>query len=125
MSPYLLISLSSQRFRGKGTRPFRFEASWLQLEHCESVVHDSWSWIGVFPNAEVVHLAASCSDHAPLLANLLKQPTFRGKRTRSFRFKASWLQSEHCESVLHDSSQGRATVKSRRVFEKIEVCRQN
>ncbi|KAL0405350.1 UNVERIFIED_CONTAM: hypothetical protein Slati_3848900 [Sesamum latifolium] len=39
----ILVKLSQQpRFSGKGFRPLRFEASWLQSKNCEEAVRQSW-----------------------------------------------------------------------------------
>lgn len=40
--PLLLQTKSDKEFRGKGTRGFKFEESWLLWEDCEKTIEENW-----------------------------------------------------------------------------------
>ncbi|MCI24021.1 hypothetical protein A2U01_0045204, partial [Trifolium medium] len=57
-------------------------------------------WLLLFPDAKLLNLIASHSDHSPIL--LQNSPMVRIGRTYSFRFENSWLQEDDIEEVVED-----------------------
>ncbi|KAL0462661.1 UNVERIFIED_CONTAM: hypothetical protein Slati_0153700 [Sesamum latifolium] len=80
-------------------------------------------WSHLFPNAMVTHLPVTCSDHKALLIQLEEGPRVVQKCSRSWRFEAAWLQSNHCEVVVMESW-GVANTPGG-VSAKLAACQQN
>ncbi|GAU39458.1 hypothetical protein TSUD_158890 [Trifolium subterraneum] len=58
------------------------------------------SWLSLFPDAKLLNLLASHSDHSPIL--LQNSPMIRNGRTYSFRFENIWLKEDDVEEVVED-----------------------
>jgi len=63
----------------------------------------SLEWSVLFPDAEVLHLDESLSDHLPLLLKLKKPPVRRRQGGRRFMFENMWTQEEGCERVIQET----------------------
>ncbi|KAL4603073.1 hypothetical protein ACB092_10G099500 [Castanea dentata] len=57
----------------------------------------SISWRLAFPKAVVAHLGAINSDHAPILLDTKPEESFTH---RPFRFEATWIRDNGCNSVV-------------------------
>ena len=58
------------------------------------------SWRLAFPDASISHLGAIRSDHAPILLDTNPQSSFAH---RPFRFEATWLRDNRCQSVIEQA----------------------
>ncbi|XP_058758128.1 uncharacterized protein LOC131631355 [Vicia villosa] len=56
-------------------------------------------WLSVFPNAKLVNLVASHSDHSPILLN--NDPIQVSHIRRGFKFENCWLLEDEIEEVVH------------------------
>ncbi|MCH82830.1 endonuclease/exonuclease/phosphatase family protein [Trifolium medium] len=60
----------------------------------------STEWLSKFPNAKLINLLTSHSDHVPLL--LQCNPTVRQQYKYEFRFENSWLKEEDIGEVVNE-----------------------
>ncbi|XWS24719.1 hypothetical protein CRYUN_Cryun27aG0007600 [Craigia yunnanensis] len=56
-------------------------------------------WMEEFPNIQVTNLHAMGSDHSPIVMTTDYKDIKNGRR---FKFEASWLTMEECESVINE-----------------------
>ena len=79
-------------------------------------------WQVLFPEAQVLHLQVSYSDHDPIL--LTTQPRQNQKR-RHHRFEERWVAHQDCEKVIRETWRIHPQSGSPmfRLFEKIKHCR--
>ncbi len=66
------------------------------LDHAIS----SLNWCTIFPNASVIYLRATNSDHAPLLIDTNPKDEFL---PRPFRFEAMWTRDPRCAGVIKEA----------------------
>ncbi|MCI03614.1 endonuclease/exonuclease/phosphatase family protein, partial [Trifolium medium] len=57
-------------------------------------------WLGMYPEAKLVNIIASHSDHSPIL--LHTTPMERQQNSYSFRFENIWLQEDDIEEVVEE-----------------------
>ncbi|MCI07323.1 endonuclease/exonuclease/phosphatase family protein [Trifolium medium] len=55
-------------------------------------------WLSLFPNAKLINLLTSHSDHNPIL--LQSKPRVQTKFKYSFKFENSWFKKEDLEEVV-------------------------
>lgn len=75
-------------------------------------------WCEIFPDARVENLAASGSDHSPILLKVIKM-IYRPVENR-FRFENSWLRESDCKEVVESAWSSATNVD---IQKNIEVCR--
>ncbi|KAL0295205.1 UNVERIFIED_CONTAM: LINE-1 retrotransposable element O protein [Sesamum radiatum] len=96
----LLIKLKDcQRVPPRLSRPWRFEAAWLQLEHCERVVADSWVGWGGRASSEGISAQLEACQH-----NLYRwsKAVIRADRQRSqaLETRLKWLLAQPITPVV-------------------------
>jgi hypothetical protein len=57
-------------------------------------------WLMNYPNAKLMNLLASHSDHSPIF--LQTSPTIRHGRVYSFRFENGWLNEDDINDVVEE-----------------------
>ncbi|KAG8655759.1 hypothetical protein MANES_04G067501v8 [Manihot esculenta] len=81
----------------------------------------SYSWVTLYPNAQVFHLDDLGSDPHPLLLNL---DTSTPKAKRFFRFDARWISESEANSIISDAWNCESSGSTLfRVFSKLKACR--
>ncbi|MCI06308.1 endonuclease/exonuclease/phosphatase family protein, partial [Trifolium medium] len=79
-------------------------------------------WLIMHPEAKLVNLLASHSDHSPIL--LHNTPMIRNGNTYSFRFENIWLKEDDVEEVVEEGwgrgREGEITIKLARCAEKLK-----
>ncbi|GAU45877.1 hypothetical protein TSUD_401030, partial [Trifolium subterraneum] len=75
------------------------------------------SWMSIFPNAKLVNLLNSHSDHSPIL--LHSKPRVATNFRYSFKFENSWLKEEEVVDVV---AEGWREVRDADVVERLAVC---
>ncbi|KAK4438502.1 hypothetical protein Salat_0184500 [Sesamum alatum] len=92
------------------SKPWRFEAAWLQSSQCEQVVDRGWraSWgagpsVCISTQLEQCRLKLCpvlCPDQKALYIELKKDKPLAQGKSKPWRFEAAWLQSSQCEQVV-------------------------
>jgi chemotaxis protein histidine kinase CheA len=79
--------------------------TWIKSEGTDHVIEErldralmSSNWLSNFPNAKLINLLSSHSDHSPIL--LQCNPTIRQHYRREFKFENSWLKEEEIGEVV-------------------------
>ncbi|XP_042968949.1 uncharacterized protein LOC122301607 [Carya illinoinensis] len=94
--------LSDFGFRGdKYTWANNREGSNFTKERLDRVLGNS-SWIDMFEDHSVQHLATYSSDHKPLLITL-QTKNIRPRKKRIFRYEDKWRTKEGCEALIKRS----------------------
>lgn len=71
-------------------------------------------WRVTFPEAFVKHLPHVCSDHHPILIDLMMSP--RSSFLKPFRFEAMWTMHHGLENLLHSNWESRGIVHDSSLF---------
>ena len=95
--------------RGRG------QATWTDVRLDRAMVNQGWS--NFFPDSKLFNLEFSCSDHCPLLIEVLQQQ--RLPFNRQFLFENAWLKDPLCYQIVRDCWQ---LNEDRALGEKIKLC---
>ncbi|XP_075665689.1 uncharacterized protein LOC142635419 [Castanea sativa] len=60
----------------------------------------STSWVSVFPQLRLHHVAASTSDHCMLLLKCPQTSWRRKRKPKLFRFESMWLRDNQCDDLV-------------------------
>ncbi|GAU30590.1 hypothetical protein TSUD_392810 [Trifolium subterraneum] len=88
--------------------------TWIKSRGSDHVIEErldralaSSEWLDIFPNAKLINLLSSHSDHSPIL--LQCSPTIKQQYKYEFKFENSWLKEEDIGEVVNegwDSGEG-------------------
>ncbi|GAU14634.1 hypothetical protein TSUD_96980 [Trifolium subterraneum] len=81
--------------------------TWIKSRGAENMIEErldralaSSEWLASFPNARLINLLSSHSDHSPIL--LQCSPTIRQNYKYEFKFENSWLKEEDIGEVVNE-----------------------
>ncbi|GAU34086.1 hypothetical protein TSUD_255820 [Trifolium subterraneum] len=81
--------------------------TWIKSRGTDHVIEErldralaSSEWLSIFPNAKLINLLSSHSDHSPIL--LQCSPAIKQQYKYEFRFENNWLKEDDIEEVVNE-----------------------
>ena len=109
--------LNDAHYKGQKFTWYRIRKGELIKERLDRALVNL-EWMEVFPNMQIMNLAAMGFDHSLLVANS------EYKDKRKFKFEVSWLMMEDCEKVIKEGWSRRVKgSKVEKVVKKLGTCR--
>ena len=86
----------------------------------------SFSWVTMFPEVRLHHVAASTSDHCMLVLKAPRARRRKHRRSKMFRFESMLLKDEQCEEVVSDAWERGKNMGTQNLFTQcMDECRRS